>query len=180
MKHTLLIFIFTVLGNIFPNLALAQNLVLDLKSQMAIVMDLESNDPHRVSAAVEKLSNFYNDNSLFSSQISPQISLAIMLALENEIEIYREIMRGDRQKSRMHGLLFNIADAVIALKDPATISLLLDLAHYGNKPVDALLEFGPQVIPIAIEYAMDYQNNMDLEISGSLHFLEKYLVKWGQ
>lgn len=180
MKYTLFVFIFVVGGNIFPStMAFSQNFTIDSQSQTAMVMDLESNDPHRVSAALERLPDFYDDNSSFALQVSSQISSALMVALDNEIEIYREIIRGDRQESRMHELLFNIADVVIALKDPATIPLLMDLAHYGNAPVDALLEFGPQVIPFAMEYAMNSQR-LDPEIDGSLRLLEKAIIKWGQ
>ena len=179
MKRNFFILAFTGFGFAFSFSVSAQELNVAVRSQTAIAMDLESNDPYRVSAALEELPDFYNDNLSFRSQVSSQVAQALMSALENEAVVHRRMMTDEAGDPVIHDLLFSICDAVIALKDPASIPLLMDMAHYGNTPVDALLEFGPQIIPVAMEYAMNSEK-LDQEISGSLHLLQKAILRWGE
>ncbi len=178
MERNFLTLFFVSISLTFSLSVSAQNLNVDARSQAAIAMDLESNDPYLVYSALGELPDFYNDDLSFRSQVSPQVASALMTALENEIDVYHRIFTGNLDGPPIGDLLFYISDAVIALKDPSSIPLLMDIAHFGNAPVDALLEFGPQIIPLAMEYVMDSEN-LDEEIEGSLYLLEKAILRWG-
>ena len=101
-------------------------------------------------------------------------SPALIAALEREERLLR-----DASTEPDTNLEMNIAlmDAMIATRHPLTIDVLMRRAWAGNGPVDAVLHFGPDVLPRVVELAGSPEATAR-EATGALYTLQRAAERW--
>ena len=112
----------------------------------AIVRDLISEDPGRVSRALESLMVFIpREGFKFRDvyEITTELVEALVAALEHEH------MLGNPNGELNLALL----DAVVATEHPLTVGILTR-AQWSSDALEVLLSFGPSVLPGVVELAM--------------------------
>ena len=116
----------------------------------AIVRDLMSGDRDRVAASLGRLPMFAYDTPLPDGYVTVELAGALVAALEAERRIFNE----GREPEKYLELELGLLEAVAATRHPLTIDVLTRLAWIGSGAKNALLRFGPGVLPGAAALAV--------------------------
>ncbi len=151
--------------------AAAQDAVAEARD--SIVSDLLSGDRGRVNASLGRLPMFAYDTPFPEGYVTVELVEALVAALEAE---YRLEAEGRRETYLELGL--GLLEAVAATRHPLTIDVLTRLAFIGSGATDALLDFGPGVLPGAAALAVSLEATPQ-EANGALWVLLDGLKRWG-
>lgn len=115
-------------------------------------------------------------NAPIEDVVTPRLKEALRVAMENEIN-RRE--SGDISTEDHHELMFSLSQALIALKDPEVLSLIMNVAHKGKAAQHGLLTFGPDIIPMLVEYYDSGGPATVAQITGTLDMFRAAYNEWG-
>ena len=130
------------------------------RSQAEIARDLRSHDRDRVAHALGEVPLGYDPDDLLGWKfppdyvVTPELSAALISALDREARLHMDgcTVTGF-EGSRHLELSLDLMHYVISLRDPASIPALVQLICSGGTVQQALLEFGPAIIPAVVEWA---------------------------
>ena len=137
-----------------------------------LVRDLVSGDRDRVADVLERLPN---RDTFPEGYVTTGLVEALIVAHEREERLLRDASTEPGTNLEMH---IALVDAMIATRHPLTIDVLMRLAWAGNGPVDAVLHFGPDVLPRVVELAGSPEATAR-EANGALYTLQRAAERWG-
>ena len=156
------------------------------RSQSEIARDLKSGDHDKVSRALAEVpSPVWTGGRPRYPQgyvVSRELANALIAALEHERRTHvpdgatytGPYMCDECEDELQRSLL----DCVIALKDPAAIPALVRNS-IQLIVMDALLDFGPRVVPELVKWARDPEA-LGFGVAGALDMLSSAVVLWGK
>ncbi|MDE2761171.1 MAG: hypothetical protein OXQ94_13245 [Gemmatimonadota bacterium] len=149
--------------------AAAQDAVAEARD--SIVSDLLSGDRGRVNASLGHLPMFAYDTPFPDGYVTVELVEALVAALEHELWLHKESTLDPYLE-----LILGLLEAVAATRHPLTIDVLTRMAWVGR--TDALLHFGPGVLPGAAALAVSPEATPD-EAEGAMRVLWFALKRWG-
>ena len=157
-----------------------------VRSQAEIARDLRSHDRDRVAHALGEVPLGYDPDDLLGWKfppdyvVTPELSAALISALDREARLHMDGCTGTGfEGSRDLELSLDLMHYVISLRDPASIPALVQLICSGGSVQQALLEFGPAIIPAVVEWAQSPDAAWD-DIIASLRALAAAEARWGK
>ena len=151
--------------------AAAQDAVAEARD--SIVSDLLSGDRGRVNASLGRLPMFAYDTPFPEGYVTVDLVEALVAALEHELWLGKESILDPYLE-----LILGLLEAVAATRHPLTIDVLTRSAFIGSGATDALLDFGPGVLPGAAALTVTPEATSD-EANGALWVLLDGLKRWG-
>jgi len=138
----------------------------------AIVRDLLSKDQDRVVDALNRLPRVYIHDGLQPYEfrqgyVTAELAEALVAAYEHEVKLPK----------RAGELFLGLLTAVIATRHPSTIGTLTRALFTGNSVKDALLDFGPSVLPGVVDQALSPEATPD-EAIGAMFALKAAVERW--
>ena len=144
--------------------------------QAAIARELLSKDHDRVSDALGRLPrivSFSGTLDRYPEGFEPTAGLVEALVAAYEHEVMLDEPKGDGE------LFIGLLEHIIATKHPLTIDVLTR-SLWGSYPaVEALLHFGPSVLPGVVELAMSPEAT-PYQADGAMFALGKAVERWDQ
>ncbi len=169
MRRTHWILLFVSALQAAPNSTLAQ--AVQTLSPVNIARDLRSGDRDRIASALShiplKLDPSAHIEWGFPDEylVPPEVSSGLIAALAREADLY---MDGATVLADTHPeLVIELMHYVVALRDPASVPILLRLLGTGTLVRDALLSFGPDVISDLADVAVSAEAHAD-HVRGAL------------
>ena len=153
------------------------------RSQEAIAVDLLSVDFRTVGAALSEIPLDIDPENprywILASGFTASTPLveALIELLEQESDQYARMYAGEPYEIMPGEMLLSILYPVIALNDPRTIPSLMRNASTGWGVMNALLDFGPQIVDEAINCANYFGISLH-EAGGCFHILEEVVKRW--
>jgi len=138
----------------------------------AIVRDLLSGDRGKVNDALGRLPPFADDTPFPEGYVTVELVEALITALEREKRLHDE----GREPERYVELNLSLEEAVVATRHPQTVDILTR-TMYGTGARDAVLHFGPGVLPGVAELATSPEATPE-EANGALWVLWTALERW--
>jgi len=139
----------------------------------AIVRDLLSNDRERVASALGQLPVHGYRTPFPDGYVTAELAGALITALEREKQLFED----GREPERYLELNLDLLRAVAATRHPLTVDVLTR-SIWGNGALDALLHFGPGVLPGVAEQAASPEAT-PRQAEGALWVLRVALERWG-
>ena len=166
-------FIFAIaFALLFPVLpSSAQNAQLSVEAEAAIVADLESGDASLIMQALDALPSPYED-SLYKEKISHRMALALIEASERQTDLFFNPPEGYDSEDHGHEFASELSHYVVPLRIPEAIPALLKASQFGNPAINALADFGPDIVYAIIEYLEDSERTYR-EIMAGFFALER-------
>ena len=155
------------------------------RSQAEIARDLRSHDRDTVARALGEVPLGYDPDDLLGWRfppgyvVTPELSAALIGALDREARLHMDgcTVTGF-EGSRNLELSLELEHYVIALRDPATIPALVQMICSGGAVRQALLEFGPAIVPHVVEWARSPEAAR-ADVTGALLALSVAAERWG-
>ena len=111
--------------------------------------------------------------------VTPELSAALASALEREANLHMDGCTVKGIGRRHLELSLELAHFVIALRDPATIPALVQVICTGGGVRQALMGFGPEIIPHVAAWARS-PDAAWADVSGSLFALSEAVDRWDE
>ena len=109
--------------------------------------------------------------------VTPELSAALISALDREARVHLDGCTPTGIGGRHLELSLELEHAVIALRDPATIPALVQVICSGGGVRQALMRFGPVMIPHVVEWARS-PDAAWADVAGSLLALSRAVERW--
>ena len=109
--------------------------------------------------------------------VTPELSAALISALDREARVHLDGCTPTGIGGRHLELSLALEHAVIALRDPATIPALVQVICSGGAVRQALMRFGPVMIPHLVEWARS-PDAAWADVAGSLVALSRAVERW--
>ncbi len=130
------------------------------RSQAEIARDLRSHDRDTVARALGEVPLDYDPEDLLGWRfppdyvVTPELSAALISAMDREARLHMDgcTVTGF-EGTRYLELSLELMHYVIALRDPASIPALVQMICSGGAVRQALMEFGPAIVPHVVEWA---------------------------
>ena len=156
------------------------------RSQDEIARDLRSHDRDVVARALAEVPLGYDPDDLLGWKfppdyvVTPGLSAALISALDREARMHLDgcTVTGF-EGTRNLELAPNLLHYVIALRDPASIPALVQVLCSGGGVRQALMEFGPVIIPHVVAWAGSTEAAWG-DVGGSLFALSEAMEQWGE
>lgn len=156
------------------------------RSQAEIARDLRSHDRNAVARALAEVPLGYDREDLLGWMfppdyiVTPELSAALIRALDREARLHMDgcTVTGLEGTGNLE-LSLELEHYVIALRDPASIPALVQVVCSGGAVRQALMEFGPVIVPHVVEWARSPDAASD-DVSGSLVALGAAVERWGE
>ena len=156
------------------------------RSQAEIANALRSTDRDTVAQALAEVPLGYDPEDELGWKfppnyvVTPELSAALISALDREARMHMDGctvtgFEGDRHLE----LSLKLAHYVIALRDPATVPALVQVICTGGGVRQALMRFGPEIIPHLVAWARS-PDAVRGDITGSLFALTEAVDRWGE
>lgn len=104
--------------------------------------------------AKERLQGVAVARALGPAQTGPELRTALITALERENAVSRAragaARRGEHLENRNDEIYFEVAEVVVALRDPRAIPALAGALGTGMMVINALVAFGEQAVPAVL------------------------------
>lgn len=156
------------------------------RSQAEIARALRSHDRDTVANALGEVPLDYDRKDPLGWKfppdyvVTPELSAALISALDREARLHMDgcTVTGFEGTGNLE-LSLELEHYVIALRDPASIPALVQVICSGGAVRQALMEFGPVIVPHVVEWARSLDAASD-DVSGSLVALGAVLERWGK
>lgn len=156
------------------------------RPQAEIARDLRSHNRGTVARALGEVPLGYDPEDLLGWRfppdyvVTPELSAALISALDREARLHMDgcTVTGF-EGTRNLELSLDLEHYVIALRDPASIPALVQMICSGGAVRQALMEFGPAIVPHVAEWARSPEAAWD-DITGSLRALGEAEERWGE
>lgn len=140
----------------------------ETENRAALVRDLLSEDPDRVSSALDHLPLAWPPYDFREGfEVTTELVEALVAAYE------REYVLGSPNGE----LFFALQKPVIATRHPLTVGILTRTLWGGNAATEGLLYFGPFVLPGVVDLAMSPEAT-PYEADGAMWALRKAVERW--
>lgn len=154
------------------------------RSQAEIARDLRSHDRDAVARALGEVPLGYDPDDLLGWRfppdyvVTPQLSAALIDALDREARLHMDGCTVTGIQGKHLELSLDLMHYVIALRDPAGIPALVQVICSGGSVRQALLEFGPAIVPHVVEWARSPEAARG-DVTGALLALSVAAERWG-
>ena len=139
----------------------------------AVVRELTSGDRGRVAASLGLLPPGGYGGPFPEGYVTVELVEALIAALEHELWLHKESTLDPYLE-----LILGLLRAVAATRHPLTIDVLTRSAFIGSGAQDALLDFGPGVLPGVADLAVSPEATPD-EVWGAMRTLLRGVKRWG-
>lgn len=154
------------------------------RSQAEIARALRSHDRDTVAHALAEVPLGYDPDDELGWKfppdyvVTPELSAALISALNREARMHMDGCTVTGIGRRHLELSLELEHFVIALRDPASIPALVQVICSGGAVRQALMEFGPIIIPHVVAWARSPDAAWD-DVTGSLTTLGEAEEQWG-
>lgn len=154
------------------------------RSQAEIARDLRSHDRDTVARALGEVPLGYDPEDLLGWKfppdyvVAPELSAALISAMDREARLHMDGCTVTGIAGRNLELSLDLMHYVIALRDPAGIPALVQMICSGQSVRQALLEFGPVIVPHVAEWARS-PDAARADVTGALLALSSAVERWG-
>ena len=155
------------------------------RSQAEIALALLSTNRDTVAHALAEVPVGYDPDDLLGWRfppdyvVTPELATALIGALDGEARRHMDGCTVTGIGGKYPELSLELLHHVIALRDPASIPALVQMICSGGAVRQALLEFGPVIVPHVVEWAQS-PDAAWADISGSLFTLGEAVDRWGE
>ncbi len=155
------------------------------RSQAEIARDLRSDDRDKVAHALGEVPLGYDPEDELGWKfppgyvVTPELSGALISALDREARLHMDGCTVMGIGGRHLELSLDLLHYVIALRDPASIPALVQMVCSGQGVRQALMEFGPAIIPHVVDWARSTEAARG-DVTGSLRMLSSAVERWGE
>ncbi len=179
IRYSFFLTISLIVFSILALSSMAQDYKVGSPSASALAAEFHSGDPFRISQAIDRLPYYedvYEDSSIFVD-VDPYVAKGIISALDNQLDMY---LYGDLEYNEEHffeSVITPLATYLTRINDRDAIPILLRASEISSVSHIALAEFGPDIVPIIIDYMHSDERTLD-QITGAFYPLTNILHLW--
>lgn len=165
--------------------ALAPRLAAQERTQAELARALRSDDRDTVAFALAEVPvGYHPDDELGwmfrpGYEVTDELAAALAYALDREARLHLDGCTVAGIGGRHRELVLELMHAAVALRDPVTIPALVQVSCTGGTVHDALMGFGPMIVPDLVEWARA-PDAAAADITGSVSVLSTAVDRWGE
>ena len=155
------------------------------RPQAEIARDLRSHDRDTVAHALAEIPLGYDPDDELGWKfrpgyvVTPELSAALISAADREARLHMDGCTPTGIGGRHLELSLELEHFLIALRDPTSIPALVQMICSGGGVRQALMRFGPQIIPYVVAWAKSGDAAWD-DVVGSYTALIIAVDRWGE
>ncbi len=152
---------------LFAPSALAQEYKITSPNAEALAAELHSGDTYRIGQALDRFPYYedvYEDNSVLVD-IHPSVAKGLISALDTQLDYLFSENIGEGGEVLFEYVITPLTVFLTRIDDREAIPVLLRASQFGGAAPLALAEFGPDIVPVVIDYINSPERNI-AEIGG--------------